>query len=62
MFNSLRRFLGLGLLGVMLVTAIPVFAAAQGPVGRSGKKSKKKKGSKRGGSKKSPTKGGRGGN
>ncbi|SPE26516.1 exported hypothetical protein [Candidatus Sulfopaludibacter sp. SbA3] len=54
MFKSFRRFLGLGLLGVMLVTAIPTFASPQ----RGGQRKGKKGGGKRGGSKRAPTKGG----
>jgi hypothetical protein len=58
MFTSFRRLLGLGLLGAMLATTVPVisFAAPQ----RGGKKGGKK-GGKRGGGKGAPTKGGRGG-
>jgi hypothetical protein len=51
---SIRRLLGLGLLGVLLATSVPVFAAPQ----RSGKKGGKKGGSKRGGKKSAPKGGG----
>jgi hypothetical protein len=54
MLNSLRRYLGLGLLGVMLATAVPMLASASPQ--RSGKKGGKKGGKR--GSKKAPTKGG----
>ena len=60
MMNSMRRLLGLGLLGAMLVTAVPTFAAPQ----RGGKKTGRKGGKgggKRGGSKGAPKKSGRGG-
>ncbi len=50
---SFRRFLSLGLLGVMLATTVPAFAAPQ-----RGKKSGKKGGK---GGKGAPKKGGRGG-
>ena len=53
--NKFRRFLGLGLLGVMLATSVPTFASPQG----NGKKGGKKKGGKAG--KGSQKKGGRGG-
>jgi hypothetical protein len=54
MYKSFRRILGLGLLGVMLATVVPTFAAPQ----HSGKKGGKK-GGKSG--KGAPKKGGRGG-
>jgi hypothetical protein len=57
MFKSFRALLGLGLLGVMLATAVPTFAAPQ----HSGKKGGKKGGSKAGSKKGAPKKGGRGG-
>jgi hypothetical protein len=52
--NKFRRFLGLGLLGVMLATSVPTFASPQ---------AKGKKGGKKGGKagKGSQKKGGRGG-
>ncbi len=53
---SIRKVLGLGLLGVMLATAVPMFAAPQ-----TGKKSGKKKGGKKSGSK-AGKKGGKSGN
>lgn len=58
MCKSLRRILSLGLLGVMLATSVPAFAAPQ----RSGKKGGKKggKGGKRGAGKGAPKKGGGG--
>lgn len=45
MYKSFRRLLGLSLLGVMLMTAVPTFASPQ----RSGKKGGKKGGGRRGG-------------
>ncbi len=54
MNKSFRRFLGLGLLGVMLAMAVPTFASAP----QSGKKGGKKSGKK---GKGAPKKGGRGG-
>jgi hypothetical protein len=54
---SLRRILGLGLLGMMLATPL-VYSAPQGAQQRKGKKGG---GSKRGGGKKAPKRGGRGG-
>ena len=54
---SFRRLLGLGLLGAMLATTVPMFAAPQ--MGKKGaKKGSKKGGSK--GSKGAQKKGGRG--
>jgi hypothetical protein len=56
MHKSLRRILGLGLLGFMLATVVPItFASPQ----RGGKKGGKKAGKK--GGKGAPKKGGRGG-
>jgi hypothetical protein len=54
---SLRRILGLGLLGMMLATPL-MYSAPQGAQQRKGKKGG---GSKRGGGKKAPKRGGRGG-
>ena len=54
---SLRRILGLGLLGIMLATPL-MYSAPQAAQQRGGKKGG---GSKRGGGKKAPRKGGRGG-
>jgi hypothetical protein len=54
---SLRRILGLGLLGIMLAKPL-MYSAPQGGHQRSGKR---KGGSKNGGGERSPTGGGRGG-
>ena len=51
---SLRRILGLGLLGIMLTTPL-MYSAPQGAQQRKGKKGG---GSKRGGGKKAPKRGG----
>jgi hypothetical protein len=56
MYKKLRRILGFGLLGVMLMTAVPTLANAQSRGSRKGGK----KGGGRSGRKQSP-KGGRGG-
>ena len=57
MHKRFRGFLGLGLLGVMLATIVPItFASPQ--VGKKGGKKAGKKGGKSG--KGAPTKGGRG--
>ena len=53
---SLRRILGLGLLGIMLATPL-MYSAPQGAQQRKGKKGG---GSKRGGGKKAPKRGGGG--
>ena len=53
---SLRRILGLGLLGMMLATPL-LYSAPQGAQQRKGKEGG---GSKRGGGKKAPKRGGRG--
>jgi hypothetical protein len=50
MYQTFRRFLGFGLLGIMLATAVvPTIASAQGRKG--GKKSGGKKAGKKGGGK-----------
>jgi hypothetical protein len=54
---SLRRILGLGLLGIMLATPL-MYSAPQGYQQRKGKG---KGGSRKGGGRKAPTKGGSGG-
>jgi hypothetical protein len=47
---SIRRMLGLSLLGIMLATAVPSFASPQGgKKGGSGKKGGKGKSQKKGG-------------
>jgi len=56
MHKSIRRFLGLGLLGVMLATVV-VPSTFASPQGRKGGK----KAGKKGGGKGAPKKGGRGG-
>jgi hypothetical protein len=55
---SLRRILGLGLLGIMLATPL-MYSAPQGYQQRKGK-GKGKGGSRRGGGRKAPTRGGSG--
>ena len=55
---SLRRILGLGLLGIMLAAPL-MYAAPQGAQQRKGNKGGGR--GKRGGGKKAPRKGGRGG-
>jgi uncharacterized membrane protein len=54
---SLRRILGLGLLGIVLATPL-MYSAPQAAQQRKGRKGG---GGKRGGGKKSPSRGGRGG-
>ena len=46
MYKSFRRFLGLGLLGVMLLTVVPVFGSPQHAGKKAGKKGGKKGGHK----------------
>ena len=55
---SLRRTLGLGLLGIMLATPL-MYSAPQGPQQRKGRKGGG--GGKRGGGKRAPRRGGSGG-
>jgi hypothetical protein len=54
---SIRRILGLGLLGVMLATPV-MYSAPQG--GRQKKGGSRKGGGRRGGGKKAPSRGGSG--